>query len=117
MAQWINVFRNNGFVNLTQLPLLCKKTGAIAIVEPGLTAGWEAIYGAPFVSKLLYEMCGSKKQKSTRFLCLGTKIDLIFMSRHKNRPDFYQKTKIDSIFNPQKSTRFLTLKYKNRLDF
>ena len=36
MAQWINVLRNNGFVNL---PLLCEKTGALAIVEPGVTAG------------------------------------------------------------------------------
>ena len=38
MAQWINVLRNNGFVNPMQLPLLCEKTGALAIVEPGLTA-------------------------------------------------------------------------------
>ena len=39
MAQWINVLRNNGFVYPTRLPLLCEKTGALAIVEPGLTAG------------------------------------------------------------------------------
>ena len=39
MAQWINVLRNNGFVNPTQLMLLCEKTGALAIVEPDLTAG------------------------------------------------------------------------------
>ena len=38
MAHWINVLRINGFVNPTQL-LLCEKTGALAIVEPGLTAG------------------------------------------------------------------------------
>ena len=38
MAQWINVLRNNDFVNPTRLPLLCEKTGALAIVEPGLTA-------------------------------------------------------------------------------
>ena len=42
MAQWINVLRNNGFVNPTRLPLLCEKTGALAIVEPGLTAGRQA---------------------------------------------------------------------------
>ena len=42
MAQWINVLRNNGFVNPTRLLLLCEKTGALAIVEPGLTAGWQA---------------------------------------------------------------------------
>ena len=39
MAQQINVLRNNSFVNLTQLPLLCEKTGALAIVELGLKAG------------------------------------------------------------------------------
>ena len=39
MAQRINVLRNNGFVNLTRLALLCEKTGALAIVEPGLTTG------------------------------------------------------------------------------
>ena len=42
MAQWINVLRNNGFVNPTRLPLLCEKTGALAIVEPGLMAGRQA---------------------------------------------------------------------------
>ena len=42
MAQWINVLRNNGFVNPTRLPLLREKTGALAIVEPGLTAGRQA---------------------------------------------------------------------------
>ena len=39
MVQWINVLRNNSFVNPMQLTLLCEKTGAIAIVEPGLSAG------------------------------------------------------------------------------
>ena len=39
MAQWINIFRNDGFVNPTRLPFLNEKTGALAIVEPGLTAG------------------------------------------------------------------------------
>ena len=42
MAQWINVLRNNDFVNPTRLPLLYEKTGALAIVEPGLTAGRQA---------------------------------------------------------------------------
>ena len=43
MAQWINVLRNNSIVNPTRLPLLCEKTGAQAIVEPGLTAGQQAV--------------------------------------------------------------------------
>ena len=45
MAHWINVLRINGFVNPTRLLLLCEKTGALAIVEPGLTAGRQA--GSP----------------------------------------------------------------------
>ena len=39
MAQWVNHLRNNIFVNLLQLPLLCR---AIHLVQPGLTAGWLA---------------------------------------------------------------------------
>ena len=39
MVQWINVFWNNSFINLTQLSLLCEKTGSLAIVEPCLMAG------------------------------------------------------------------------------
>ena len=39
MAQWINLNRNNGFINWTQLPLLCEKSGAILLVVVGLTAG------------------------------------------------------------------------------
>ena len=42
MAQWINVFRNNSFVNPTRLPLLCRNSRAVALVEPGPTAGWLA---------------------------------------------------------------------------
>ena len=42
MAQWINILWNNGFINPTQLPLLCEKTGVLAIVEPGLTASRQA---------------------------------------------------------------------------
>ena len=39
MAQWINVFRNNSFVNPTRLPLLCRNSRAVALAEPGLMAG------------------------------------------------------------------------------
>ena len=42
MAQWINVFRNNSFVNPTQLPLLCRNSRAVTLAEPSLTAGWLA---------------------------------------------------------------------------
>ena len=40
MAQWINVFRNNSFVNPMQLPLLCRNSRVLTLAEPGLTAGW-----------------------------------------------------------------------------
>ena len=40
MMQWINIFWNNSFVNPTRLPLLCKNSIAIALVQPGLMAGW-----------------------------------------------------------------------------
>ena len=43
MVQWMNVLQNNGFLNPTWLPLLCEKTGALATVEPGLTAGRQAV--------------------------------------------------------------------------
>ena len=43
MVQWINVLRNDSFVNPMRIPLLCERTGALAIVEPGLTAGRKAI--------------------------------------------------------------------------
>ena len=42
MVQWINVLWNNSFVNLMRLPLLCRNFRAVALVEPGLTAGWLA---------------------------------------------------------------------------
>ena len=38
MTQLINVLWNNSFANLIRLPLLCEKTGALAIVELGLMA-------------------------------------------------------------------------------
>ena len=39
MAQWIDVFQNSSFVNLLQLPFLCEKTGAVALVQSGFMAG------------------------------------------------------------------------------
>ena len=41
--QWINLNQNNSFVNRTQLPLLCEKSGAILIVLLGLIAGRPAV--------------------------------------------------------------------------
>ena len=43
MAQWINVLRNNSFVNPTQLPLLCGNSGAVALAERGPTEGQSGV--------------------------------------------------------------------------
>ena len=40
MAQWVNRFRNNIFVNPPPLPLSCEISGALHLAQPGLTAGW-----------------------------------------------------------------------------
>ena len=42
MAQWVNDLRNNIFVNLLLLPLLCEISGALHLVQHGLMAGWLA---------------------------------------------------------------------------
>ena len=39
MAQWVNRLRNNIFVNPPPLPLSCEISGALHLVQPGLTAG------------------------------------------------------------------------------
>ena len=49
MAQWINLHRNNIFVNRTRLPLLCEKSRAILLVLVGLTPAWQA--GIPAVRR------------------------------------------------------------------
>ena len=42
MAQWINRLWNNIFINPLPLPLSCKISGALQLVQPGLTAGRQA---------------------------------------------------------------------------
>ena len=42
MAQWVNHLWNNIFVNPPTLPLSCETSGALHLVQPGLTAGWQA---------------------------------------------------------------------------
>ena len=42
MAQWVNCLRNNIFINLPPLPLLCEISEALHLAQPGFTAGWQA---------------------------------------------------------------------------
>ena len=43
VAQWINLHRNNIFINWTRLPLLCEKSGTILLALVDLTAGRQAV--------------------------------------------------------------------------
>ena len=38
MAQWVNRLRNNIFVNVPPLPLLCEISGALHLVQPSLNS-------------------------------------------------------------------------------
>ena len=42
MVQWINVIQNNSFLNPTRLPLLCRNSRTITLMEHGLMASWLA---------------------------------------------------------------------------
>ena len=42
MMQWVNRLRNNIFVNVPPLPLLCEISGALRLAQPSLTAGRQA---------------------------------------------------------------------------
>ena len=42
MAQWVNCLQNNIVVNPPPLPLSCEISGALHLVQPGLTAGRQA---------------------------------------------------------------------------
>ena len=42
MVQWMNIHRNDSFVNWKQLPWLCEKSAAIPLVLVGLMAGRQA---------------------------------------------------------------------------
>ena len=48
MAQWIDHLWNNIFINPPPLPLLCEISGALHLVQQGLTAGrlagWQMKY-------------------------------------------------------------------------
>ena len=39
MAQWVNRLRNNIYVNVPPLPLLCEISGALHLAQSGLMAG------------------------------------------------------------------------------
>ena len=44
MVQWVNRLQNNIFMNQPPLPLSCKISGALHLVQPGFMAGWQTKY-------------------------------------------------------------------------
>ena len=54
MAHWINVLRNNSFINPMQLPLLCRNSRAVALAQLGLTAGWLANWLAGWLADKMW---------------------------------------------------------------
>ena len=44
MAQWTNLQRIVKFENRTQFYITCGKSGGLYLAEPGLTAGWLAVW-------------------------------------------------------------------------
>ena len=43
MAQWINLFQNNGFILQTSIIFFVRKVGPIHVAEPGLTAARQVV--------------------------------------------------------------------------
>ena len=66
MAQWVNRLRNNIFVNLPPLPLLCEISGALHLAQPGLTAGRRA--GKIQVNFKIFKVGCRSKYSTYRFV-------------------------------------------------
>ena len=48
MAQWTNLQRIEKFKNRMRLYITCGKSGGLYLAEPGLTAGWLAVWQTKF---------------------------------------------------------------------
>ena len=68
MVQWVNRLRNNIFVNPPPLPLLCKISGAIHLVQPGLTAGRWQVADEIQVNFEIFKTNCTPKHSSFRFV-------------------------------------------------
>ena len=70
MMQWVNRLRNNIFVNPPPLPLSCEISGALHLVQPGLTAGRQAGRLADEIQVNFenFKICCRLKYSSFRFV-------------------------------------------------
>ena len=60
MAQWVNHLRNNIFINLSPLPLLCEISGALHLVQSGFMAGRQVADEIQVNFKIFKVGCRSK---------------------------------------------------------
>ena len=74
MAQWVNRLRNNIFVNLSPLPLLCEISGALHLAQLGLMAGRPSIRPADEiqVNFEIFKVGCRSKYSTCRFVNQGT---------------------------------------------
>ena len=74
MAQWVNRVRNKIFINPPPLPLLCEISGALHLVQPGLTVGRQAVRPADEiqVNFEIFKVGCRSKYSTCRFVNQGT---------------------------------------------
>ena len=74
MVQWVNRLRNKIFVNPPPLPLLCEISGALHLVQPGLTAGRQVVRLADEiqVNFEIFKVGCRSKYSTWRFINQGT---------------------------------------------
>ena len=74
MAQRVNRLRNKIFVNPPPLPLLCEISGALHLVQPGLTAGRPSVRPADEiqVNFEIFKVGCRSKYLTCRFVNQGT---------------------------------------------
>jgi len=61
MAQWKNPQRIEKFKNPAQLYINCEKFGSLYLAEPGLTAGWLAVWQTKFGQGLRFLMLAADR--------------------------------------------------------
>ena len=59
-AQWINLFRNNGFVLYTPITFFVRKIGPVHVTEPDLMAGRQVADEIQVNLKIFINHCTSK---------------------------------------------------------
>ena len=78
MAQWTNLQRIKIFVNSARLYITCKRSGALQLVELGLTAGSPAVWQTKFGRGLNFQNLAV--DRNVRFSALFSQGTALFQS-------------------------------------